>query len=268
MVLLLLFGMTSGMSFLESEYGRKWTMRQRIIQYYAVPEVNPLDDYGGVFTVSHNSGESVRTIHAALNHGATVIEIDVASLDGRLIASHESPSARIQQLSFRGLSLAEAWRAAAAAEVIQLDLKENSPQFLASLFAFLERTPGDRQVIVSTRSVTTLQTFEQRLPRVHRFLSINTQIQLDAVLDSEQTLEIIDGVTIRQTLITEDVADQLIDQDVIMIAWTVNDLRRVNELVPLGVTGFTTENLAIIEIVSRIPSLYWQLVHMKDDDVP
>ncbi len=61
---------------------------------------------------------------------------------------------------------------------------------------------------------------------------------------------------------------QLIDQDLILIAWTVNDLRQVNELVPLGVSGFTTENLAIIEIVSHIPSLYWQLVQTKDADPP
>lgn len=259
LVLLLLFGMTSAMSFLESEYGRKLTMRQQIIQYYAPQDVNPLDDYGQVFTVSHNSGESLRTIRVALNHGATAIEIDVASLNGRLIASHESPSGAIQRSSFRGLSLNDAWRASAPADVIQLDLKENSPQFLSSLFAFLDRNPTTQQVIVSSRSVTTLQAFEQRAPSVHRFLSINTQMQLDVVLSNRGTLELIDGVTLRQSLITADVTAQLIEQNVIIIAWTVNDLRRVNELVPLGVTGFTTENLAIVDILGRIPSTFWQI---------
>ena len=34
-----------------------------------------------------------------------------------------------------------------------------------------------------------------------------------------------------------------------IIAWTVNDLARVNELVRLGVDGITTDNLAILSLL-------------------
>ena len=37
-----------------------------------------------------------------------------------------------------------------------------------------------------------------------------------------------------------------------VIAWTVNDLARVNLLVEMGVAGITTDNLAILELIKRL----------------
>jgi len=38
-------------------------------------------------------------------------------------------------------------------------------------------------------------------------------------------------------------------EQVYVLAWTVNDLTRVNELVRLGVDAMTTDNLAIMELL-------------------
>jgi hypothetical protein len=56
-------------------------------------------------------------------------------------------------------------------------------------------------------------------------------------------------VSIRQSLLNTDSASQLRDLELIIVAWTVNDLTRVNELVRLGVDGITTDNLAIMKLL-------------------
>jgi glycerophosphoryl diester phosphodiesterase len=62
-------------------------------------------------------------------------------------------------------------------------------------------------------------------------------------------LSLIDGVTIRHTLLDEDAARWLREQHLIVLAWTVNDLPRTNELVRYGVDAITTDNLAIMELL-------------------
>lgn len=59
----------------------------------------------------------------------------------------------------------------------------------------------------------------------------------------------IDGVNIRHSLLNARSAVQLRSLGVIIVAWTVNDLTRVTELVRLGVDGLTTDNLAIMRLM-------------------
>ena len=69
-------------------------------------------------------------------------------------------------------------------------------------------------------------------------------------LQADPTLvALVDGVTIRQDLLDEPTVDWLNERGLTALAWTVNDLTRVNELVRLGVDAITTDNLAIMELL-------------------
>ncbi len=48
---------------------------------------------------------------------------------------------------------------------------------------------------------------------------------------------------------TEETGRWLESTGLLVLAWTVNDLARLNELVQLGVDAITTDNLAIMELL-------------------
>jgi len=218
--------------------------------YGVLVDADILDDYQFVFGIAHNSGDTLATTRSALSHGADVIEIDVDLLNGQLISTHDTPWSQFGGSFFRGPTLEQAWNASRDADVVQLDLKQATPVFIDQLFAFLERHQDDeRIVIVSTRDVPTLYRLELRAPWVFRFLSIGNQTQLELLVNNTRLADMIDGVTLRQNLVNEQSMARLGELQVIVIAWTVNDLLRMNELVRLGVDGIATDNLALLELL-------------------
>ena len=228
--------------------------RQQTSQYYGLLNTSPLQRYTDVLGIGHNSGASIGTMKRALDYGADVIEIDVAQRNGRLIAAHDSPVGWRSRV-FRGLSLEQSWSFASSASMIQLDLKERSPAFLEKVFVFLEQHADDQTVMISTSDIETLSRFEERMPDVLRFLSLGNAIHLDRFLTDSAVISLVDGVSVRHTMLTPELVQQLEEMEVVIIAWTVNDLARVNDLVDMGVDGVSTDNLAIIELIHRLGRL-------------
>jgi glycerophosphoryl diester phosphodiesterase len=207
-----------------------------------------LDDYAQVFGVAHNSGDSLLATRRALRYGADIIEVDVVSFNGQLYAAHDPPIGVVAQRAFRGPRLIDVWRAASGADVIALDLKDSSPEFLAMVVAFLEEH-DDRQVVVSSPSPVALHMLRDGAPHAVVVYSIGSQARLAALQDDPDLLALIDGVGIRESLITEESAEWLNEHDLLIFAWTVNSMARVNALVELGVDAITTDNLAILELL-------------------
>lgn len=231
-----------------SDGAEEFTSGRRPTQFYQQLGDDLLDDYASVFGVAHNSGDSVKATREALKYGADVIEIDVVSVNNRLYAAHTSPLPLIGNRFFRGPTLAEVWDAAAEADVIKLDLKESSPRFLSMLFDFLAER-DDHQIIVSTRSIEALRAFRERAPRVIRLLSVSTSGHLRSLQSDGALVALIDGVSIRHSLLNKETAAWLKERRLIILAWTVNDAQRMNELVGYGVDAITTDNLAIMELL-------------------
>ena len=231
------------------DIAEEWTTGRRPNTYNGVLDAALLDDYGLVFSVGHNSGDTLAATRQALRSGADVIEVDVASMGDTLVAAHLPPLPIIGHRLFRGPTLDEIWRLSATADVVKLDLKESSPEFRELLFEFLNTHQDERQVIVSTRDPTTLTLLMSLAPTAFRFLSISTDEQLERLYGDAQLVATLDGVTIRQSLVTEESAMRLRELGLLIIAWTVNDLTRVNELVRFGVDGITTDNLAIMRLL-------------------
>lgn len=185
-------------------------------------------------------------------YGADVIEVDVVSLDGRLYSAHLTPTPFpfIGVRAFRGPALEQIWAAAGRADVIKLDMKESSPEFRELQFTFLEQHRGSQQVVVATRNVPTLEALAARTPRVFRLLSVADERTLSTLQGNAGLATLIDGVTIYDPLVTAETAAWLTQQELFIGVWTVNNLDRTNELIEHGADAITTDNLAIIALLS------------------
>lgn len=237
-----------GVFILFEDRAERYTAGERPPLFYAALGDGRLEAYPRVFGVAHNSGDSIHATLRALEHGADVIEIDVIEYNGVLYAAHNPPLPRIGGQVFRGPRLADAWAVAGQAEVIKLDLKQSSPEFVSRVAAFLNHR-ADQQVIVTSRDPAALRLLADEAPHAYRMLSIASAERLAALREDDELLTIIDGVTIDHRLLDDDSAGWLRERDLTVLAWTVNDIERVNELVALGVDAITTDNLAILELL-------------------
>ena len=231
------------------ERGEQWTTGLRPVHFYNELEADLVGEYADLFAVAHNSGDDLYATLDAISYGADVIEVDVVSVNGRLYAAHDMPPIWIGETVFRGPPLAQIWAASAGAAAVKLDLKESSPEFHDLLFQFLADRQGQRRVIVVSGTADTLRLFAERAPEVLRFYGAGNGDRLQLIDEDPEFAAIVDGVTIRQHLIDEERADWLEERNLLTVAWTVNELARVNELVELGVDGITTDNLAIIKLL-------------------
>jgi glycerophosphoryl diester phosphodiesterase len=202
---------------------------------------------GGMLTIAHNAGDRTATTEVALAFGADVIEVDVVAIGNELYAAHDQPNQRIGSVTFRGPTLAEIWNVVDGTSQIEFDLKDTSPRFLSTLISFLEDRGNGEGVIVSSRSFTALSTIHERLPEVTLIYSVGDRATLVALQSNSDLIGLIDGVSIRASLLDSETVDWLKEHDLLVLAWTVNDFASVDALLELGVDGVATDNLAIIE---------------------
>lgn len=241
-----------GMFVLDPDGAEEWTVGRRPNQYFTDIDHDlrtfSNDAYGAVFGVAHNSGGSIEATLEALINGADVIEVDVVELDGVLYSAHTPPLPFLGQRWFRGPRLDRVWAASLGADAVMLDLKEITPGYVRLVGDFLESRPSSRQAIVASRSPWVLQLLRVRAPDAVLLLSVPDETVLRAMQNNEDLLDTIDGITVRHTVLDAENAAWLGDQRLLVFAWTVKDLERVNELMRLGVDGITSDNLAIINL--------------------
>jgi len=219
-------------------------------QFYKELEVELLDDYGDVFGIAHNSGNTISATVEALAYDADIIEIDVVLVQGQLHAAHWSPFRFIGSRLFRGPTLEEVWGAAAQAEVIKLDLKRTSTEMVNSLLTFLaSRQRANNEVVAVSDKPEALVLLSQHELTVIRMLSVKDGNVLHELPRDGELLRVIDGVSVRHDLLTMDSVGSLKKKGLIVFAWTVNDPERMNELVTYGVDGIVTDNLAILQLL-------------------
>ena len=218
-------------------------------QFYEKAELDPAlaQQYTRVLGVAHNAGNNTGTLATALRYGADVIEIDVISARGQLVAGRDQPLPWLARQLFRGPTLAEAWDRAAAAGIVKLDLKQTDRAFLNDLVTFVAPRASSRQVMISSDNREALLYLHTRLPDVTLLFSVNGPDALHQ-LQSDPTLQqAIGGASVFQGLVDANLVTWAHRHKLLILAWTVNDSQRLNELVRLGVDGITTANLAILQ---------------------
>ena len=218
-------------------------------QFYQQVELEPAlaQDYPRVLGVAHNAGNNLGTLTAALHYHADVIEIDVISARGQLVAGRDQPWPWLARQLFRGPTLAEAWDAAAAAGIVKLDLMQTDRGFLDALVAFLTPRDTSRRVMISSRDQGALLYLHSRLPEVTMLFSVAGPDAVHQLQSTPALQRAISGVSVFQGLVDANLVAWVHEHRLLILAWTVNDSKRLNQLVRLGVDGITTANLAILQ---------------------
>lgn len=203
-----------------------------------------------VLGVAHNAGNNAGTTAAALRYGADVIEIDVITARGRLVAGRVHGWAWLAGQLFQGQTLATAWEHAAAAKIIKLDLQQTGRGLLNSLVTFLDEHSG-RSVMVSTRDAAAIEYLRPRLSATTTLLfsvafpQAVAQIQGDGALTSA-----VGGISVFEGLVDRNLVRWAHQRKLLVLAWTVNNGEHPNQQLQLGVDGITTANLAILRALS------------------
>ena len=234
-------------------YVQKYTGSAPPSQFYDSVQLEPAlaQDYPRVLGVAHNAGNNLGTLSTALHYGADVMEIDVISARGTLSAGRDHWWGWLARQVFRGPTLVQAWDASAAAGTVKLDLMQTDRGFLDDLVAFLAPRAASRRVMISSRDAGALLYLHSRLPDVTMLFSTAGP---DAVhrLQSDSALQrAIGGVSAFQGVVDANLVTWVHAHRLVILAWTVNDSERFNQLVRLGVDGITTGNLAILRALAR-----------------
>lgn len=209
-------------------------------------------DYRKVTGVAHNAGDDLGAATKAVAYGVDAIEIDVRYAGDELLASHDAPVPFLEDLVFRGPSLSEAWEVARLRDTVLLHLKEGSPRYLSKVRSFLASRPLDR-TIVQTKDREVLSTLRRSVPSAQRLLLLFDAQDLEVLRGDSQLLAMIDGVSVRDSVLSASAHDWLERRGLLIFAWTVNDERRMNQLIARGLDGLITERLDIMELLGEGP---------------
>ena len=227
---------------------RSYTGRAPPDQFYRAVQLDPAlsGDYRPILGVAHNAGNNPGTSAAALRAGADVIEIDVISARGRLVAGREQTWQWLAARLFRGPTLLQAWDDAAGASAVKLDLKQSGQGFLTKVVAFLRPRMGTRQVLVTSGDPRSLEYLHSQLPDTRLFFSVSGPDAV-ALVHSDQSLQrSISGVSVFEGLVDRSLVTWVHQRHLQILVWTVNDSKELNRMVGLGVDGITSANLAVL----------------------
>jgi glycerophosphoryl diester phosphodiesterase len=227
---------------------RRYTGAAPPAQFYQQVQLEPAlaSDYRRVLGVAHNAGNNAGTLVSALRYGADVIEIDVISARGQLVAGRDQPWAWLARQLFRGPTLADAWDQAAPATVVKLDLKQTDQTFLDALVAFLEPRIASRRLMISSTDEAALRYLHTRLPGVTMLFSVGSPDAVHRLMSDPALDAAIGGASVYQGLVDPGLVAWMHRRKLLVLAWTVNDGKRLNQLVRMDVDGITTANLAIL----------------------
>jgi len=207
-------------------------------------------DYDDIVGVAHNAGDDVSAATRAVAYGADAIEIDIRTSGGELFASHDAPVPFLEDLVFRGPSLGDAWAVARLRDTVLVHLKERSATYLGRVGAFISARPI-RRVIVQSDDAPSLRTAQRHLPNAERLLLLLSASDVRSLQNDPALATAIDGVSVRDSLLSASLLTWLDRRGLAIFAWTVNEEQRMNELVRSGVDGLITDRLDMMQLLGE-----------------
>ncbi|WP_373324439.1 glycerophosphodiester phosphodiesterase [Tepidiforma flava] len=82
------------------------------------------------------------------------------------------------------------------------------------------------------------------MPAIDLLYSIDVRAKLDLFLSVAERDPLPRGISCRHTLLTRPIVEELRRRGLAVVAWTVDDLDRAQELADWGVDGITTHRVA------------------------
>ena len=202
--------------------------------------------------IAHRTPDSASACAALHQAGADLFEVDVQLRHGTLVVSHYAPLARtgLQRDNWRLRwgdrnlpELAPRLAAVPAAARVLLDPKERTPEARNALVdALIERLSDRERFVVSTGSEPCLRRLSAA--GFETWHSIGDRAGLQRFLANGPSGA--KAATVRHTLLDAGTLAALRAIVGTVIAWTVNDIVRADELARLGVEGVTTDRVRVM----------------------
>ena len=107
--------------------------------------------------------------------------------------------------------------------------------------------------MISSRDPGALLYLHSRLPDVTLLFSVAGPDAVHQLKSDPALQKAIGGVSVYQGLVDMNLVTWVHQHKLLILAWTLNDSQRFNQLVRLGVDGITTANLAILRALEKEP---------------
>ncbi len=208
--------------------------------------------------IAHRAGNELEAARRAEALGADLIETDIWHYRGRLELRHVKTMGPVPLLWDRWtlepgwhhrLVLPELLAATRATTRLLLDLKGTDTTLAPRIVETIRTTQPERQIILCGRTWAQLDPVAAD-DDVTIVYSVNSDDELRAVW-AKLARTAHPAVSIHARYLTADLARRFHEARVTVISWTVNDLELARRLFDLGVDGFTTDNLELLNSIAR-----------------
>lgn len=213
----------------------------------------------GPAIIAHQQGNRPELAKAAIEAGADYLEVDLWLHRGRFEARHE------RRFPWRLPVLFEKWYLRFAprrpmdlirlmsemdgAVGLFLDLKNVGASVGQRVADAVTANSGVR-IAASAQRWATLRGLSSDAPGIDLYYSVDVLPQLDLFLSLSARDRRPRGVSCRHSLLTRAVVERLHERGLEVVAWTVDDPGRAEELSRWGVDGITTNRVR--DIVARL----------------
>ena len=210
---------------------------------------------GRLLAVAHRSGNSVAGLRAALDAGVDLVECDVHAYRGRLEVRHhrsmgglpflwdrEGVVSRRRQGRFE---LHELITELGDDHRLMIDLKGVHPRLAPQVAGLLKAESPDRSLTVCTKAWWMLDAFD--VP-VRRVLSASTRRGVER-LRARLIAGPVHGVSVRLSLLTPELVDELHRGTELVMAWTVDDEAALGRARAVGADAVIGKDLDLLRTV-------------------
>jgi glycerophosphoryl diester phosphodiesterase len=204
-------------------------------------------DLRRAFVVAHNVGEHLPSSRKSVEHGADVIEIDLFSRDGRLVAGHPRRAGFLGTFLIHTIDPGLAWGQAAQAPVVKLDLKQGSTEYLRLVFDFLAGKE-DKPVLIVTPRRRVIEAFEHEAPWVIRSLTAHAE-RIEQLQSGDDLIARLDGISCGPAVLTNHMIAWAREHGLFTMSSVINSFPEADHLLKAGVDGIITDNFAIMEVI-------------------
>lgn len=207
--------------------------------------------------VAHRAGNNLHALEGALAIGADAIECDLWHYHGRLSLRHERKLPALPILydrwyirwSWGVLGLRELLRAINGRTGVFLDIKSRTPRAAdAVLELYRDNAAMMPATSVSSHEWALLDRLGRAGTSMRMFYSVKDRAGLVPLLRRAGEAHPPAGTSIRHTLLTAGVVDELHDAGLEVYAWTVNNPHRAQELIAWSVDGVIADNLDVLKV--------------------
>lgn len=216
-----------------------------------LPQVRPL-------AVAHRAGNDPADALRAFDAGADLIETDIWSFRGRIELRHVKTLGPLPLLWDRWtlepgwhkrLVLDDLLQALPMEARLFLDLKGEHPDLGKLVVDAVAQAQPARALILCGRNWQQLDSVVNH-PDVLTFYSVGSDEELAAIWERLDRMTY-PAVSIHCRYLTPDIAGRLKELGTTVVTWPINSITSARRLHRLGIDGFTSDNLWLIENIAR-----------------